>query len=88
MSLTDYFASLIKKVEESDINNGGKDKSGFYKPTRTVLLQNLNLLKDLHDKPRAKLMVKAAWQAVIEEVPPEWLVLNPEDKKELKEILK
>ena len=89
MSLKVYFEELISKVEASaEISNAGKDDNGFYKPTRTILLRNLNMLKDLYDKPRAKEMVKAAWTAVVKDMPPEWLVLTPEQKKELKEILK
>ena len=60
MNLKTYFEKLIEQVDASDINNQGKDKSGFFKPTRTVLLRHLNLLKDLHDKPLAKQMVKAS----------------------------
>ena len=86
--LKSYFSDLISKVESSDeISNAGKDDNGFYKPTRTVLLRHLNLLKDLHDKPRAREMVKASWAAVVKEVPPEWLVLEGENKAELKKIL-
>lgn len=88
MSLRTYFEDLILRVENSEIDNGGKDKNGFYKPTRTILLRNLNLLKDLYDKPRAKAMVAAAWAAVVEELPPEWLVLTDLQKSELKLILK
>lgn len=88
MSLTDYFTELIQKVEQSkQISNAGKDKDGFYKPTRTILLRNLQLLKDLHSKPRAQAMVIAAWNAVVTEVPPEWLKLDPIEKKELATIL-
>lgn len=88
MSLKQYFSDLITKVETSDvITNGGKDDNGFYKPIKTIVLRHLNLLRDLHDKPRAKEMVKSAWAEVIKEVPPEWLVLNDEDKAELKKIL-
>lgn len=88
MSLADYFTKLILKVEQSEhISNAGKDKDGFYKPTRTILLRNLQLLKDLHNKPRAQAMVIAAWNAVVTEVPPEWLKLDPADKKELSAIL-
>ena len=88
MSLRDYFTQLISKVENStEITNAGKDENGFYKPKRTVLLRNLNLLRDLHDKPRAKDMVKSAWTSVIAELPPEWLVLTAEDKAELQNIL-
>lgn len=88
MSLRDYFSNLISKVESSEeISNAGKDDNGFYKPTKTILLRNLNLLKDLHDKPRAQAMVKTAWTAVVKELPEEWLILNEEEKKELRKIL-
>lgn len=87
MSLENYFKKLIAKVEESDISNQGKDKDGFFKPTRTILLRHLNLLKDLHAKPLAKQMTKASWQYVIENIPPEWLILTPEEKTELKKML-
>ena len=88
MSLDKYFQSLINRVESSDdIHNGGKDKNGFFKPTRTIVLRNLQLLKDLHPKPLAKQMVKTAWQAVVDELPAEWLLLPPEEKAQLKEIL-
>ncbi|MCC2678532.1 MAG: hypothetical protein K0R29_1108 [Pseudobdellovibrio sp.] len=88
MGLKKYFSDLIAKVEASEeITNAGKDENGFYKPTRTILLRNLNLLRDLHDKPRAKQMVKAAWQAVVKDLPPDWLVLDSENKNELSEIL-
>ncbi|MGE0762186.1 MAG: hypothetical protein AB7N80_02795 [Bdellovibrionales bacterium] len=88
MSLTAYFAHLIKQVEQSDqIDNAGKDKNGFYKPTRNILLKNLNLLKDLHANPRAKAMVKAAWTQVVADLPSEWLVLTETQKAELKKIL-
>lgn len=88
MSLKNYFNSLKERVEGSDaVQNDGKDENGFYKPTKTILLRHLQLLHDLHDKPNAKEMVKASWIAVIEALPPEWLVLNPEDKAELKKII-
>lgn len=88
MGLKKYFSDLIQKVEASDeITNAGKDENGFYKPTRTILLRNLNLLRDLYDKPRAKQMVQAAWSAVVKDLPPEWLVLSPADKAELAEII-
>lgn len=88
MSLTKYFASLIKRLEESDeVTNAGKDENGFFKPTRTILLRQLNLLKDLHDKPRARVMVRDAWKSVSQELPPEWLVLSVEEKAELRKIL-
>ena len=88
MSLKNYFSELIQKVESSDtISNAGKDENGFYKPVRTIILRHLILLRDLHDKPRARDMVKASWAAVVKELPPEWLVLNEEDRQKLKEIL-
>lgn len=87
MSLETYFQNLIQKVEASDIQNNGKDKNGFFEPTRAVLLQRLNMLKDLHRNPNAKNMVKAAWEYVTEHLPPEWLILNPEEKAELKKML-
>jgi hypothetical protein len=88
MSLENYFQKLIIKVEESDISNQGKDRDGFYKPTRTILIRHLNLLKDLHGKLLAKKMTKASWEYVVEHVPPEWLALNDSEKAELKEMLK
>lgn len=89
MSLKDYFTGLIERVESSDeIHNGGTDKDGFYKPRRTVLLQKLNILRDLHAKPLARPMVRDAWKQVVEELPPEWLVLEADDKAELMKILK
>lgn len=87
MSLKEYFEHLIEKVETSDLSNQGKDENGFFKPTRTIVLRNLNLLRDLHDKPRAKQMVQTAWKIVVKELPPEWLVLNSEQRKQLQEIL-
>lgn len=88
MSLKRYFEELIQRVESSDqITNAGRDQNGFFKPTKTVLLRNLNLLKDLHDRPLAKPMLKSAWAAVVNEVPPEWLILDEDDKKQLKQIL-
>ena len=88
MSLKQYFSDLIRKVETSNlIANAGKDDNGFYKPTQTIVLRHLNLLRDLHDKPRAKAMVKTAWDVVIKEGPPEWLILNGKDKEELRSIL-
>lgn len=88
MSLKNYFSNLINKVETSDlITNAGKDENGFYKPTRTVILRHLNLLLDLHDKPRAIEMVKSSWEAVVKELPPEWLILSEQNKLELKNIL-
>jgi hypothetical protein len=88
MSLETYFKDLIAKVENSEeITNAGKDAEGFYKPTRTILLRHLNLLKDLHQKPLAKPMLQASWKYVVEQVPPEWLILEGEDKMALKKIL-
>lgn len=88
MNLKNYFSELIKKVEDSpEITNAGKDDNGFYKPTRTLILRNLQLLKDLHDKPRAKPMVKSAWEAIVKDLPPEFLILSAEEKNELKKIL-
>lgn len=88
MSLAKYFQSLIDKVENSDvIQNDGKDDNGFYKPKRTILINHLNMLRDLHAKPNAKSMLKTAWKVVTETLPPEWLVLNEEDKIELKKML-
>ena len=88
MSLDQYFKDLIIKVEESDkIDNAGKDENGFYKPRKTIVLRNLRLMLDLHQKPRAKEMVRVAWGAITRELPPEWLTLNEDDKTELKKIL-
>jgi len=88
MSLRQYFSDLILRVESSEeITNAGKDENGFYKPTRTILLRNLKLLRDLYDKPRAKQMVQVAWKAVVKDLPPEWLVLSPDDKDELAHII-
>lgn len=90
MKLDDYFKNLIEKVQNSDaIQNNGKDKNGFFEPTRVVLLQKLNILKDLHSKPnpQAKAMVRSAWDYVTEKIPMEWLVLDEDQKKELKKAL-
>lgn len=88
MSLDAYFGELIKKVEASEaITNQGKDAEGFYKPTRTILLRHLQMLKDLHEKPLAKPMLRSAWAYVVEQVPPEWLVLGDDDKAALKKML-
>jgi hypothetical protein len=88
MSLEKYFANLIQKVESSDqIQNNGKDRNGFFEPTRVVLLQRLNLLKDLHANRNAKGMVKTAWEYVVEHVPSEWLILTDVEKQEMKKIL-
>ena len=87
MNLAEYFENLIERVEASEISNQGKDKDGFFLPARSVLLQKLNMLKDLHGKPAAKPMVKQAWQYVVENLPPEWLVLDKSQKEELAKIL-
>lgn len=85
--LREYFESLIAKVEASELNNAGKDKDGFFKPTRELVLRHLNLLRDLHAKPLAKPMVRDSWNFVVENAPPELLVVPPELKGELKKIL-
>lgn len=88
MSLEAYFQKLIEQAESSDeISNAGKDKDGFYKPTKTILLRHLNLLKDLHAKPLAKKMCQTSWAYVTEHVPPEWLIAGPEEKQALKKML-
>lgn len=88
MGLKEYFSQLISRVEQSEeVNNAGKDEAGFYKPTRTILLRHLHLLRDLHDKPLAREMVGGAWQAVVKELPPEWLIMSEADRAELKSIL-
>lgn len=89
MSLTNYFQTLIDKVEASDeITNAGKDKDGFFSPTRTILLTHLHKLRDLHAKPFAKPMLKDSWEFITEHLPPEWLVLNQDEKAELKAMLR
>lgn len=87
MTLKAYFENLLAKVETSDISNQGKDKDGFFSPTRTLLVRHLNLLKDLHAKPGARAMVKDSWKFVVEHAPPEWLVLPADLKAEFKKIL-
>jgi hypothetical protein len=88
MALVSYFNSLIERVESSgEISNQGKDRGGFFLPTRSVLLQKLNMLRDLHDRPAAKPMLKAAWAYVVEQLPPDWLVLDKDEQAELKKIL-
>lgn len=88
MSLTQYFQGLIDKVESSEtIQNNGKDDNGFYKPTRTLALRHLQMLKDLHAKPGARDMVRVAWEFVVKTLPPEWLTLTNPQKEELKKIL-
>lgn len=86
--LRNYFNNLINRLENSDeITNAGKDENGFYKPKRTILLRHLQLLRDLHDKPLARSQVQAAWRSVVKELPPEWLILNEDEKRQLKLIL-
>lgn len=88
MSLENYFKELIAKVENSDeITNQGKDAEGFYKPTRTILLRHLNILKDLHQKPLAKPMLQGSWKFVVETLPLDWLILSDENKAALKKII-
>lgn len=87
MALTQYFTELLEKVEASDLDNQGKDENGFFRPTRSIVIQKLNILKDLHASPGAKPMVKDAWKVVTEVLPAEWLVLDDKDKAELKRIL-
>ena len=70
MTLEQYFSELIAKVEASEaITNQGKDKDGFFQPTREVLLQKLNMLRDLHAKPLARPMLKTAWAFVAVSAP-------------------
>jgi hypothetical protein len=87
VSLREYFTLLIERVEASDITNQGKDENGFYKPTRKIILNHLTILRDLHDKPRAKEMIKASRRAIAQELPYEWLVLDVQQKNELAKIL-
>ncbi len=88
MPLYHYFQKLIESVEaSSEITNQGKDDAGFFKPTRAILLQQLNMLKDLHGKPMAKPMLKTAWKFVVEHVPPEMLVMTSAEKAALKKLL-
>jgi hypothetical protein len=87
MSLDEYFRSLIERVEASNIQNDGTDENGFYKPTRALLLRHLNLLRDLHDKPLAQPMLRASWANVVKHLPPDWLVLTPVQKDDLKKML-
>lgn len=89
MSLDQYFKTLLERVENSeDITNAGTDNEGFYKPTRTILLRHVQLLKDLHKKPLAKPMLKASWLYVTEHVPADWLLPeSEEDRAELRKIL-
>lgn len=85
--LESYFTSLIQKIEASDIGNDGKDEGGFFKPTRALLLRHATLLRDLHNKPNAKPMIKSSWQFVAQNAPPEWLVLTSEQKTQLAKLL-
>ena len=87
MNLEDYFNSLLKRLESSDIDNAGKDPNGFFEPTRAMLYQRLSLLRDLHGKPNAKPMVRTAWQYVVDHVPPEWLKMDKELKSEIQKML-
>ena len=87
MALDAYFADLLQKIDASDIQNNGKDDNGFYKPTRELLIRHVTLLKDLHAKPLARPMVKSSWAFVVANAPPEWLILNPDDKAALREML-
>ena len=87
-NLETYFKALLEKVEaSSEITNGGKDKEGFYLPTRSVMIQKLNMLKDLHANKNAKPMVRDAWSFVVENLPPEWLVLTADQKTAVKAML-
>ncbi|MEK2690364.1 hypothetical protein [Bdellovibrio sp. GT3] len=89
MSLEIFFKQLIQKTEASEeITNAGTDEEGFYKPTRTILLRHLQLLKDLHKKPLAKPMLRQSWEYVVEHLPAEWLVpTDKADQEELKKML-
>lgn len=87
MSLDAYFNKLLQRIESSEIGNNGKDKDGFFEPTRAVLTQRLHLLRDLHSKPGARVMVKDAWDYVVEHAPPEWLVMTAAEKEEMRKIL-
>jgi len=87
MVLKNYFDGLLTRLEASEIQNNGKDRNGFFEPTRDMLFQRLNLLKDLHSKPNAKPMLRTAWEYVVSHVPPEWLVLDEEQKRELRRLL-
>lgn len=81
-----YFQKLMDRVSK-EISNQGTDENGFFKPTRTVLLRHLSLLKDLHDKPRAHKMLRGAWDYVSENLPPDWLILTENEKSELRKML-
>lgn len=86
--LTGYFQRLLDSVQESDeVSNGGKDKDGFYFPTRSALIQKLNMLKDLNANVRARPMLISAWDFVVENTPAELLAMNDEQKLALKAML-
>lgn len=89
MSLRSFFEELARKVEASEVvSNLGRDEQGFFKPKKTVVLRHLNLLRDLHEKPRARPMLKASWEAVVAELPPEWLIIaSDNDRRRWREIL-
>lgn len=88
MALDKFFQDLINKVEAApEISNQSTDKNGFYKPRKTIVLRHLHLLRDLHAKPMAKEMLKSSWRSIAEELPPEWLIPDPEDRETLKKIL-
>ena len=87
MNLETYFETLLERLEKSDIGNDGKDANGFFEPTRAMLYQRLNLLRDLHGKPHAKVMVRTAWQYVVDHAPAEWLKMDASLKKEIQEML-
>ena len=78
--LETYFARLIDRVEDSDLDNQGKDARGFFLPRREILLQKLNMLRDLHGKARAQTMLAEAWALVLNELPFEWLTMTTEEK--------
>ena len=87
MDLKNYFQNLLNRLEHSEIQNNGKDRNGFFEPTRDMLFQRLSILRDLHGKENAKPMVKTAWDYVVAHVPPDWLVLTEDEKQALKKIL-
>lgn len=88
MNLEPYFQNLIDRLNSTeDVTNAGKDSGGFFEPTRAVLLQKLSILRDLHAKPNAKPMVRQAWEYVIHNLPPEWLILDADQKVAIKKML-
>jgi hypothetical protein len=87
VGLEKYFQALIQKVEDVEFEYQNKDKDGFFEPTRVLVLQKLHMLKDLYVNQNAKPMLKPAWQYVVANLPPEWLILTEEEKLELKKIL-